>query len=314
MPSKKFHSLFLIFYSILLLSTASITHANPQQVEIQQQIPLAGAKQNQQFALTNPINQQQYLIQVFKPKVPAPKAGYPVVYLLDGNAAFPYASVIAQSIEFGYQRNKKVPPVVVAIGYPIDGTIDVKSRTFDYTPPFKGILQQHPDRPASPYPQGGAEQFYQFIQQQLKPVIAQHYQINHEQQTLFGHSYGGLFTLYTFLNYPESFQNYVAASPAIWWNDFAIKTQAEKFTNQFKQKHINKTLWLSVGELELKKRVQTTNRHTASDIVQLADQLKNIKGLHVKTFEIAQVTHFEAMFPAINLAFKLAESGFTPSD
>lgn len=304
MRTQKLTIFSLACYSILMSNTTS-SHASPQKVEIQQQIPLAGAKQNQQFNLTNPVNQQHYLIQVFKPKVPAPKAGYPVLYLLDGNAAFPYASVIAQSIEFGYQRHHKVPPVVVAIGYPIENTINVKARTYDYTPPYSGHLKPHPDRTLSPYPQGGAEQFYQFIQQQLKPVIAKHYQVNQQQQTLFGHSYGGLFTLYTFFNHPEAFQHYFAASPSIWWNDFAIKAQAEKFNQQSKNKHINKVLWMSVGELERKKDSAQTQ---PSDIEQLADQLKNVQGLDIKTFDIAKATHFEAMFPAINLAFKLTES------
>src|SRR3546814_19712655 len=48
-----------------------------------------------------------------------------------------------------------------------------------------------------PPPSGGADDFLAFIEHELKPLIAQRYPVDARRQILFGHSYGGLFTLYT---------------------------------------------------------------------------------------------------------------------
>lgn len=293
-----------LFACVCLGITIINTNAASDHIKIEKGILLAGAQQNQQFNLTNPVNQQKYLIQVFQPQVATPKQGFPVVYLLDGNAAFPYASVIAQSIEFSYARNKQVPPVIVAIGYPINSTIDVKSRTFDYTPPFDGEFKPLANRPISPYPQGGAEQFFQFIQTQLKPIISKHYSINDQQQTLFGHSYGGLFSLYTLFNHPNAFQHYVAASPSIWWNDYNILQHAQHFSQQSTAHDLSKTLTLTIGELELKENPSTNDLAKPSDIEQLAKQLQSVPNLSINTAKFANTNHFQAMFPAINYIFR----------
>ena len=39
------------------------------------------------------------------------------------------------------------------------------------------------------------------------------------RQSLWGHSYGGLFVLHTLLRQPATFQRYIAADPSFWWHD-----------------------------------------------------------------------------------------------
>ncbi|WP_151945889.1 alpha/beta hydrolase, partial [Aliarcobacter butzleri] len=228
--------LFLIpFLSIYLFANSDIN--------IQKGVLLIGEEQNQEFTISSKFHEQDYLIQVYKPKAEAPKDGYEVVYILDGNATFPYASLKAQGMDKNSRANK-TPPLIVAIGYTSKELFDVKARSFDYTPPYNGELKFPENRGSSQFTQGGADKFYSFIQKQLKLVIEENYPINTKKQTLFGHSYGGLFTLYAFLNHNEDFQNFIAASPSIWWNDFFI-------LNQLKNKNLevkNPTrLYLSVG-------------------------------------------------------------------
>ena len=278
---------------------------------IEKGVTLAGGTRNQQFKLSNPANQRQYLIQVYQSQTPAPKAGFPVIYLLDGNAAFPYASVMTQAIEFSYAHHHQAPPLIVAIGYDVDSTIDVKARTFDYTPPIQGELISPANRPNPPYPIGGAEQFYQFIQTQLKPFIAKHYPIHPQQQSLFGHSYGGLFTLYTMLNHPEAFQHYYAASPSIWWHDDYLIKQAQSFQNKYQHAGMTQplTVYLSVGEQELKEHPQkSTQVEQPTYIARFANTLSNIKNMQITQQVIADASHFEAMFPAINHAIHDSQS------
>ncbi|MFX4279862.1 alpha/beta hydrolase [Aliarcobacter butzleri] len=151
------------------------------------------------------------------------------------------------------------------------------------------------NRGSSQFTQGGADKFYSFIQKQLKLVIEENYPINTKKQTLFGHSYGGLFTLYAFLNHNEDFQNFIAASPSIWWNDFFI-------LNQLKNKNLevkNPTrLYLSVGEIENKEK-------NPSDIETFSSYLKNTQNLKIKILNISNASHLEALFPALNEIFKL---------
>lgn len=280
---------YIIFFKLSLFSQSEIT--------IQKGISLIGGEQNQEFTLFSKFYKQNYLIQVYKPKTPPPTNGYPVIYVLDGNATFPYASIMAQAIDNMSNRTKKTPPIIVSIGYTTQMLFDIKARSFDYTPPYEDELKQPNNRGSSSYAQGGAEQFYKFIQEQLKPIIEENYQINTKEQVLFGHSYGGLFTLYTFLNHSESFAYYMAASPSIWWNDFfilkEIKNQKIKIKNPTK-------LYLSVGEIENKGK-------NPSDIENFSSNLEDIENLKIKTFNISNATHIEALFPALNEAFKIYE-------
>ncbi|QKF76917.1 alpha/beta hydrolase [Arcobacter defluvii] len=265
------------------------------EINVQKNISLVGAEQNQEFVISSKFHEQKYLIQVYKPKTKEPKNGYDVVYILDGNATFPYASIMAQVIDNMSYRTKKTPPIIVAIGYASKDLFDIKARSYDYTPPYKGELKILANRGSSEYLQGGAEKFYNFLQNELKPIIEENYPINTKKQTLFGHSYGGLFTLYAFLNHSEDFQNFIAASPSIWWNDFNILKELKN--KKFKIKNPKK-LYLSVGEIENKGK-------NPSDIETFASYLKNTQNLEIKILNISNASHIEALFPALNQIFKL---------
>ena len=60
-----------------------------------------------------------------------------------------------------------------------------------------------------------AENFFRFITEELVPVIERDYRTTSEGRTLFGHSLGGGFTLYTMLNHTDAFDSYIASSPVI---------------------------------------------------------------------------------------------------
>ncbi|MCT7645617.1 alpha/beta hydrolase [Aliarcobacter butzleri] len=281
--------LFLIpFLSIYLFANSDIN--------IQKGVLLIGEEQNQEFTISSKFHAQDYLIQVYKPKAEAPKDGYEVVYILDGNATFPYASLKAQGMDKNSRANK-TPPLIVAIGYASKELFDVKARSFDYTPPYNGELKFPENRRISQFAQGGADKFYSFIQKQLKLVIEENYHINKQKQTLFGHSYGGLFTLYAFLNHSEDFQNFVSASPSIWWNDYAILKELKEKKLDFKR---DTKLFLSVGEVENKGK-------NPSNIETFATILRNSKNLEIFILNISGASHIEALYPALDQVFKLED-------
>lgn len=149
-----------------------------------------------------------YRIYLSVPAAPPPPGGYPVFYVLDGNAAFPVAAFLAR-ISAGRRDVTGHPPaLVVGIGYPGATDFDVPARRRDYTP---GGSQPGPDA-------GRATQFLDFIEHTVKPLVAARHPVDGQRQALFGHSFGGLFVLNALFTRPAAFSTYIASSPSIWWD------------------------------------------------------------------------------------------------
>lgn len=157
----------------------------------------------------------RYRLFVSVPGTPPPAQGFPVFYVLDGNASFPVAAWVARTLERRQQVTGQTPPLVVGIGYPGNADFDVAARRRDYTIASTGLAVG-----GSAYDegeQGGAEAFLDFIEQEVKPLVAQHHPVDPERQALFGHSFGGLLALHALFTRPSSFSAFVASSPSIWW-------------------------------------------------------------------------------------------------
>lgn len=187
-----------------------------------------------------------YRIIVSAPVGKAPRTGYPVIYVLDGNAWAPLASeIIRFNGEFGV-RSRVEPAVVVGIGYPIDTPFDMSRRFHDLTTPsnmsspYGNMVQGTP---------GGYLSMLNFIESVVKPDIERRFSIDKRRQTLIGHSLGGLFTLRTLLTRPASFQTFVALSPSIWWDYASVLKDVKTFTPDPSIVK-NTRVFIAVGELE----------------------------------------------------------------
>ncbi|MFC4257348.1 alpha/beta hydrolase [Altererythrobacter xixiisoli] len=165
------------------------------------------------FKIDSADGQRHYWVQIAVPKRAAPARGYPVLYMVDGNAAMGLIS--DPELEALYILS---PPVLVAIGYDTAARVDTLARAYDYTPP---VIQD--GKPIAPVvrgrPGGGADIFAHFIEQQIKPRVEAMAKIDRQRQTLWGHSFGGLFTLYTLRNHPEFYQRYAAGDASLWYHD-----------------------------------------------------------------------------------------------
>ena len=113
--------------------------------------------------------------------------------MLDANSSFLTMAQTMAVLSIWRSGTGVVPMVIVGIGYPTEQAFDGVRRGFDYTPAALpgGPEQHHAHR--LPYPMGGAERFLDFIEGDLKPLIAREYPIDPGRQALFGHSFGGLF-------------------------------------------------------------------------------------------------------------------------
>ncbi|MCH7340474.1 alpha/beta hydrolase [Acinetobacter higginsii] len=198
----------------------------------------------QRFVIASKYTKHDYLIQISVPTGEVPSEGFPVLYVLDGNAAFDSAANIAKSVGGGANRLGLSPVAIVAIGYPQQNSFDVEKRALDYTPKASAEFQKQ-----AKYTYGGADQFIQFIEKELKPAIQTKIKVNSQQQSLFGHSFGGLFVLHTFFSQPQMFQRYIAASPSLWFDNYALlNRQADWLKNQNKTQDI--MLMTTVGTHE----------------------------------------------------------------
>lgn len=189
-----------------------------------------------------------YSIFVSVPEGSPPPEGFPVLYVLDGNAMFA-GFAQARRIQKG-AVTKIDKAIIVGVGYPTRNTYDNR-RLYDFT-----ATTPHPPPPAqrafTELRSGGRDQFLSFLVDKLRPEIERRYRSNPERQALFGHSLGGLFALYALYTRPNAFHAIVAASPSVWWNDQAILEQERGFAARLAQGgegHISR-LMIVAGERE----------------------------------------------------------------
>ncbi|WP_158261338.1 MULTISPECIES: alpha/beta hydrolase [Pirellulaceae] len=258
---------------------------------------------------------RDYRIFVAKPDGDPPPPGYPVLYVLDANAYFS----LAASLNRLRSRDPKTRALVVGIGYPIDGTFDMKRRTFDLT--TKASPEKlPPSRGGEGWPEsGGADHFLNFILGELKPLIAEKYSANSARQAIVGHSFGGLFVMHTFFTKPDAFQAYVAISPSGWWNDYALLAEEKTFAKNIDKMKSPVELLIEVGQLELAGNAGPTaslaptpaSREFGST-TEFANRLMQLdsKALTVKYQEFEGKDHGSVVPPAMIEAFQFA---FPPS-
>lgn len=210
-----------------------------------------------------------------------PERGYPVLYVLDGNAAFAAFAETRRVLQY-YPMGKAI---VVGVGYPTDQAYDVR-RLKDYTPP---LLDPPPAqwRRLAEHPSGGREQFLDFLTGKLRAEIARRYHIDPGHQSLFGHSLGGLFALYALYERPDAFHSIVAASPAMEWNDQGVLEDERAFTARLTSGKISRTsrLMVVVGDRDV-----DDDPEPARALVDRLDRLSG-HGLRVRLRRYAEEGH-----------------------
>lgn len=217
----------------------SIVHAVDETAWHEATLPIA-----QQRDIVSANTGKTYRIFLYKPAGTAPAEGYPVIYVLDANTMFAPLSMLVHGQAQRRDATGVTPAIVVGIGYPTKGLLDEVARADDYTPPAPDLSNTGDTRAPR---QGGADKFLAFIENELKPQLQAELPINTARQALYGHSYGGLFSLHVLFTKPEAFQTYIASSPSIWWNQQYILQERQKL---MLPEQAGKRLLLMVGSLE----------------------------------------------------------------
>lgn len=138
---------------------------------------------------------------------------YPVLFLLDAEWHFNIATADVELLsECSYINPHPVPQLIVV------GIVS-NDRNRDYTPTscpeFRGMR----------FPTSGrSESFHRFLIDELLPSIDEAYR-THPYRILSGWSLGGLFVIDTFTGGTPEFNDYLAISPSLWWDDGLILKQ-----------------------------------------------------------------------------------------
>ena len=209
-----------LLLGLLAVATGALAQPEPQQkmdaAVLNQQ---ASAYRFTTLKLDSADGKRHYQLWVGKPDRPAPAAGYPVLWMLDGNAALGALQPAQLNLLAAGQA-----PLLVAVGYQTEQRIERNARTYDYTPAVAGLAEQND--PLTGQPSGGVDGFFDLLSQRMRPMVASVAPIDVSRQTLWGHSYGGLAVLHALFTRPGEFSDYAAASPSLWWRDGAIVREA----------------------------------------------------------------------------------------
>jgi predicted alpha/beta superfamily hydrolase len=167
------------------------------------------------------VPNQEYLLQVMLPAgYDKSNKKYPVLYLQDSQWDFPLVSAL-----YGQQYFDGFIPETIIVGITWGGTNPNPDslRARDYTPTKEARTPQS----------GGAANYLSFIKNEAIPFVEANYRADKNDRILMGCSLGGLFTLYALFTEPTLFQRYVAATPAIGWdNEVIYKYEKQYFDSK----------------------------------------------------------------------------------
>lgn len=166
-------------------------------------------------------------------------ARYPVVYLLDAETHFLHTATSAAFLGLLGQMPKCI---VVSVAN--------TDRARDMTP--------KPAVPDKDFPGGGgSDTFLHFMTKELLPYVQSHYRTD-PFKVLAGTSLSGLFAINTFVKDPFAFNAYIAASPALWWDEQAVVNRSENTLKTVINK--NRFLFISLCDGDSKVLQESTQR------------------------------------------------------
>jgi len=159
---------------------------------------------------------------------------YPVVFVLDGEIFLPTVNDVQNYYSGGF-----IPEMVLV------GISNEKNRLRDLTTSRISTKYGMPFNARN----GEADNFNKFLEKELIPYIEDKYPVTN-YRTFIGHSYGGLFVVYTLLYHSELFANYIAIDPSLDWDDQKMIRDATGLLST--ENYKNKSLFMSLsGQLHM---------------------------------------------------------------
>ncbi len=143
---------------------------------------------------------------------------------------------------------------------------------------------------------GKADKFYLFMKNELIPMVEKKL-TNKKSRAFIGHSFGGLFCLYTMFKDDKLFDRHFAISPSCWANNNELDKIETAYFKKNKQITANVTIY--VGGLEFLNKVLYSTRSFYTTVTE-----RKYKGLTMVKDEIGNANHFSIRKPAIDRIFE----------
>ena len=143
---------------------------------------------------------------------------------------------------------------------------------------------------------GKADSFYLFMRNELIPTIEKKMK-NKKDRAFIGHSFGGLFCLYTLFKDDKLFDRHFAISPSIWANYYELDKIEEKFSKNHTNLKANVTLF--AGTLEFLNKVLSSTRDFYATL-----EKRKYPALVIQKNEINYANHFSIRKPAVDKIFE----------
>jgi predicted alpha/beta superfamily hydrolase len=232
------------------------------------------------------ILQEERSIKVILPDSykPGSSEKYEVIYLTDGEWV---AELFPFIYRFAKGENYVPPAIIVALPNTYINNANQRDRDF---------LPVHVESPAI---SGGGDKFISFLKDELIPYIDKTYPTN-GTNSLYGHSYGGLFAVYTLLSEPELFLTYYATDPPLGWNnDYVIKLASERLDKL----PPDKILWIA--------GINETYKGMGIDRMDSVLKHKAPQSLHWKVATFPNEKHNSVRLKAMYDGIKFSYSGYS---
>lgn len=209
---------------------------------------------------------------------------YDVVYILDGETHLNDFKFI-----YNFARNENFLPPLILIALPNIYTSEGNMRNRDFLPEITN------DNVKS----GGAGNFIAFFKNELIPYINKKLPTSGDN-SLFGHSLGGLFAMYVLLTDPGLFTNYYCSDPAFPWSNRRIITMAKETFKNLTE--LNKSLWIN--------GVEETYRNVGIEEMDSVLKVMAPRGLRWKTSIYPNESHMSVRFKGIYDGLKYTFDGY----
>lgn len=205
------------------------------------------------------------------------QAKYPVVYVLDGRYQFHSVASILRYLALASEI-----PEMILVG--ITNTDRVRDLT-----PTNNLVNSYGVEFAGDKTSGGADNFLNFIKTELSPQIEAEYSIANYRM-LIGHSHGGLFSLYSFIQASDFFNSFISVDPSLYWDSEIVK---ERLIENLKQNpDVKNSIYISSANNEgddfLSEKVMVASQNSFVEVLS-SSEFKNLK---VKKERFDDETHF----------------------
>jgi fengycin family lipopeptide synthetase D len=231
------------------------------------------------------ILQENYTIFIKIPDNYQEYEQYPVLYILDADEYFEIAVQQLQVLkaEVDFQM-----PIVIGVSEGAKIGDELNKRKRDFTPTISSVKGQEGS--------GGGHRFLGFIETELIPFVEQNYSTNCEK-SIYGYSYGGLFSAYAMIQRPNLFQKVLMGSPALDYDNgvlFNLYTDSEDV--------LKPDIVLIANSLE---KTEISNNEKFIDLIQQKYQ----PNLNISDFILEGHNHYTGQIEALTYCLSKAYQG-----